>query len=397
MALPDTSVKVFTSADAGAPVLSGQAGALLAILNACLLNGFNLKSATSLTASSGTATLTANGHGFKVNQVVLVSGASDPLHNGEKRITAVTTNTITYAVDPAAAANPTGTISVKMAPLAWNSPFTGTNLAVYTSASPQSLGMLLRVDDTGTTNGRVVGYESMTDVNTGTGAFPTAQQIAGGMYWPKSGSANANVIPWYIIGDSRGFYYWSASYAGPTNNQAYLNGVCTWFGDPILLSSVDAFGTVLSGCSADRAAATSFVGECMSAAPVTTANASYNPRSFVQTGSAVACWRYPGIFSGGYSGQGGSAWAGGTLSYPNQPDNGLITTPLYTGNQGNVRAVMPGVYHSPQALAPAFNHLDLIPGQDALAGRTLQIVRTGQLNLQTPASYLFFDITGPWR
>lgn len=396
MALPDTSVKVFTSADAGARVLSGTAGALVGVLNDCLLNGYNLKSATSVTASAGTATLTANGHGFKVGQIVLVAGASDPLHNGEKKVTSVTTNTITYAVDPAAATNPSGTISVKMAPLGWNSPFTGTNLAVYTSASTQSLGMLLRVDDTGTQNGRVVGYESMTDVNTGTGMFPTAIQQSGGVYWPKSGGANSTSVPWYIVGDSRGFYYWAAPYVGAANNQAYVNGICSWFGDPILQSSVDVFGTLLTGCSSDRTTFTSFVGECLCAAP-NAPGGGYNPRSFVQTGSAVQCWRSPGIFSGGFSGQGGGGWSGTTLGYPNQPDNGLITTPVYTGNAGNLRAVLPGIFQSPQALAAAFNHLDLIPGQDALAGRTLQVVRTGQPNTVNPSAVLFFDVTGPWR
>jgi hypothetical protein len=47
---------------------------------------------------------------------------------------------------------------------------------------------------------RASGYESMSDVNTGTGPFPTAAQVAGGGYWEKS----ARPAPRRAIGSSWG-------------------------------------------------------------------------------------------------------------------------------------------------------------------------------------------------
>ncbi|CAJ0858347.1 hypothetical protein R76727_01248 [Ralstonia mannitolilytica] len=326
-----------------------------------------------------------------------MAGASDPLHNGEKKITSVTTNTISYAVDPAAATSPTGTISVKMAPLGWNSPFTGTNLAVYTSANPQSLGMLLRVDDTGTLNSRVVGYESMTDVNTGNGPFPVASQQAGGLYWPKSSQANTNATQWYVIGDSKRFFYWCA----PNNaGSAPQNGILTFFGDPILNSSVDAFGTYLLGCASDKTTTSSSVGECLGYTQWTpSAVGGYNARAYFQTGGAVQCWRLGGMGGNamGYSGGSGTTWLNSGLTYPNPADNGIILTPLYFGGAGYLRGSIPGIYHCPQNVIAAFNHLDTMVGSDALVGRTLQAVRVGAPNSSSSAGYVFFDTTGPWQ
>ena len=59
----------------------------------------------------------------------------------------------------------------------------GTNVAAYKQGTGGS-GMSLRVDNSVSAVGyaRVVGYESMTDVNTGSNAFPLESQITGGAY-----------------------------------------------------------------------------------------------------------------------------------------------------------------------------------------------------------------------
>lgn len=48
-----TAVKFFHSEMPSAPVLSGTAGSLLAILDACLVNGWGLMTATSVVVSGG--------------------------------------------------------------------------------------------------------------------------------------------------------------------------------------------------------------------------------------------------------------------------------------------------------------------------------------------------------
>ncbi|ODV42265.1 hypothetical protein AWV79_28235 [Cupriavidus sp. UYMMa02A] len=390
----DTSVKTFTSTDAGASTLSGTAGALLSVLDACLITGYNLKAASSLTASASVATLTANGHGFKVGQVVLVAGASDPLHNGEKKITYVDFNTIKYAVDPAAAAAPTGAITVKMAPLGWAKPFSGTNLAAYTSSSPQSLGMLLRVDDTGTNNARVVGYESMTDINTGSGPFPASAQVSGGAYWPKSSVANSTSRAWFLIGDGRIFYY--CSY--PNLSYPTTGGVLFPFGDIIAASSVDSYAAILGGGTADRTGANTQVSECASVAHNTASSAAvYFSREYTQFPGAKVAWRTGAMAWSNAQYSGATNYSASTLPFPNPADNGLIMCPVFVGTSG-LRGTLPGYYHTPQAAAGSFNLYDAVPGADALAGKLMLAAITG-----APASansYLgasFFDTTGPWR
>ena len=47
-----TTVKHFHSAMSGAPVLNGTAGSLIAVLDACLQDGFGLKAASGITVAS---------------------------------------------------------------------------------------------------------------------------------------------------------------------------------------------------------------------------------------------------------------------------------------------------------------------------------------------------------
>ena len=68
----------------------------------------------------------------------------------------------------------------------WTKPYTGTNVAAFRQGAGSN-GMYLRIDDTsteaGNRNARIVGYETMSDVNTGAPqSFPTAAQRAGGEY-----------------------------------------------------------------------------------------------------------------------------------------------------------------------------------------------------------------------
>jgi hypothetical protein len=56
----------------------------------------------------------------------------------------------------------------------------------------------------------------MSDVNTGTGPFPTAAQVAGGGYWEKSGAAGSTARNWIVVGDERAFYWWCVPNAATT-------------------------------------------------------------------------------------------------------------------------------------------------------------------------------------
>ncbi len=405
MASPvDTSVKHFHSAMAGAPVLTGTAGSLIALLDACLVDGFGLKSVTSLVVAGGIATMTFAGgaSAAAVNAVILVAGATPANLNGEQKVLSATATSVTFAT---AEANitATGTITFKMAPLGWVKVFTGTNLAVYKSTDPASNGMHLRVSDTGTTTARVIAYESMSDVDTGSGPFPTNAQMSGGGYWHKSNAANSTPAGWTVFGDPRSFFYHCSPFmaSGTPTYDNYTGGGLRGFGDMIpLRPSGDAYACVLSyGSSSD---------------PVSYPeqgsfdywSSSYHfamPRAYTGLGTALL------TASRGYIGT--ENYVSGldlTLgAFPSVVDGSLRLSRCFLPALGitnpTPRCEVPGVYRSPQAAVfGSFGHRSTVPGTGALIGRTLMGVTTmstsaGNAPTLTNMGVAFVDITGPWR
>jgi hypothetical protein len=207
--MPDTSVKYFHSGLTGAPVLSGTAGSLVAVLDACLVNGFAVSAVASLVVASNIATATiSGGHSAEVGSVVLVSGATPSGLNSEKKVLSVGAGNTTLTFDAPGISDQTasGTISLKLAGAGWSKEFTGTNLAAYKSNNVAGTGCRLRVDDTAGKTARVVGYETMTAISTGSGPFPTSTQRSGGSWWTKSTVADGSSRTWTLVADDRMFY-----------------------------------------------------------------------------------------------------------------------------------------------------------------------------------------------
>lgn len=405
----DTSVKHFGSfMGAGAPVLSGTAGALFAVLDACLVTGFDLKTLTALTVSGGVATATYSGaHSATSESVVLIAGVTGALSalNGEQKIiakpSAGSVQFATAASDGAAS----GTIMMKIAPLGWLRPFSGPSLGVYKSADPASFGMSLRIDDTGTTMARVVGYESMTDVSTGVGAFPRGDLIPNGGAWGKSGAANTNPVAWTLVGDGRTFYLHVAAYMGNAigTYDRFTVGALRGFGDMIALRpSGDPYACALSAYF-DATTPGNWYSYPQYG---TFDNASlqlYTPRNFAGLGSAY------GMASYCYTGQ-PSAVSGidATLgAFPSRIDGKLRLSRRYLravdASQPEPRCEVPGILTLPQNfVAGQINHRDIVPATGELAGKKLMA-----LNVGTSYSYdatganntgmTLVDITGPWR
>lgn len=382
------SVKFFLSSDAGAPSLSSAAGSLLSVLDACLLSGYNTQTASALTQASGVATMTLNsGHGFKPDQRVLVAGANEAGYNGEQVITSTTATSISYTVPAGTAATATGTINVKMAPLGWNKAFSGNNKAAYTPSVPQSLGFVLRVDDTTTGAPRVRGYESMTDVDTGVGPFPLDSQVAGGGYWAKQYSG-ANTA-WALFGDERLFYIVLCPYT----NGGF--GPVLGFGDINAQSSSDAYACMLAAGAADWSSSYYPVTGDLAYSSVNASNVFF-PRGYAQIGGAKMSY----VVSFGLNGASGSGSTGGGslgLVFPNTPDNGVLVNAVYVGHDGAIRGQMPGLYHTCQNWVASFNHGDKITGTDALLGKKLMVCRSDSPTNSNGPARVGIDITGPWR
>jgi hypothetical protein len=97
----------------------------------------------------------------------------------------------------------------------WTKPYTGTNGAVFTQgygSNEYSLRCNYNGPGAGTgKEARVYGAESFSAFATGTSLFPTAAQMANGLFVRKSGSADAVVRQWVVLADSRTMYMFIAS------------------------------------------------------------------------------------------------------------------------------------------------------------------------------------------
>lgn len=386
------TIKWYQSNQNGAPQITGQAGSLIAVLNACLLNGFNLRTLTTITRDGNVATVTADaGHGFRETDTVLIGGANETPYNGEKRIRNVTTNSFQFDVtgDPATPA--TGALTAKIAPLDWESPFTGANKAVYRSKDVTSNRLFLRIDDTSLAGDGNYGrgprtaiaqmWETLNDIDNGTGKSETL--------WRKTHNESATARPWALIGDSKRFWIavnWSESYPN--------RYVPHFFGDIASFKPGDAYGTVIAGYydfiyNWGDPASNEVLDFVHSVGTAVGNTGIWLARGYSQLGGRInAQWVSAPAANGGI----GMGWTG--LPYPNPADNGIYVMPLMVQEQTgpSLRGRLPGL------LCP----LHPIPASEPLKYEGFVIDGTTRTILVVNAAYasgntkIAFDLTGPW-
>ena len=203
------TVRVFRSTDYNAPVMNGQASptntALINVLTACLVDGYNLPAVSSITHSGAVATVTSPAHGLVGTAKVTIAGATQTEYNGTFSVTVTGTNTFTYTMSGTPASNATGTPTARLDGAGWTKPLTGTGLAAFLQGTGESWARYLRVDDTVGASARLIGYESMSDINNGAGLFPTAALLPSGAYMTKSATTDAVVRAWVLVATERWF------------------------------------------------------------------------------------------------------------------------------------------------------------------------------------------------
>lgn len=384
--------RLYLSTQPGAPTLSGTPGDLIAVLDACLVNGFGTATMSSLVVASGIATATfASGHSQIKNGVATVAGATPSGLNGDKRVLSISGSTFTYDATGISNQTATGTITAKVAAMGWTKLFAGTNKAVYKPNGAGATGFVLRVDDTGTTNGRVRGYEAMTDVDTGTGPFPTLVQVAGaGQYWQKSQTANSTTRAWKIICDDCGVYWGSAAGAS----------ICqfSYFGDIVSVKANDPYACVLHGQPGDQTGSYQFSDTaCLGYSQATGSGLGYyvaRPHNGLGGSYPMNCTA-PAI--------GVAEYASGSTSqcptpYPSPVDNGLtLVKPCLFNLVPGARGALPGLYFSPQQITAIINDQDQFPGAGDLAGKLLLACKFGHPTSAGNQGLMFFDILADWR
>lgn len=417
-------VKWMHNGFAGAPVLTNNWGSLTALLDACLVNGFNLKTVTALSRTDDTATATiGSGHGFMVDQVVLVEGCDQPSYNGEFTITAITSTTVSFRVpgEPASPATTQTGITMKIAPLGFEIAFTGTNKRAYRSPNPLSSRHFFRVDDSlpeGYTTswakfGRVTIAEGMSDVDTFVGAqapftpgAPTRNEVPTGsgttMYvgWFKwyyarqsyaetSGDNGNWGRSWVLIGDDRGFFLINSS--GYQGDWRVLHA----FTDFDSYKPGDNFASYL--IASERYQQANYTGGSY---PYQDA---YSCQSLDTTGKI--CMRDYTQLGGNVrlemlslNDQNAQSISGrtGAIPFPNGPDYGLILHPIYLRESGgHLRGVLPGMLwvHQNQP----YGHLTMIDNVIGYEDRKFLYVTIASYSSEGNSCGFCFDITGQWR
>lgn len=265
----------------------------------------------------------------------------------------------------------------------WTIAYTGTNKRAYQQGS--GLSHLLRVDDADARLSRVVGYGSMSDIDTGSNPFPTGAQISGGLYVRKSVSADSVARPWICFATETTFYLFIfgnrtgsllTSTAAPDGGDANLG-----FGT---LTNTRVSGDINASflCAGSDTSATSTTAtvdrQCLASQGTTAAqshlylNGSYNQGS----SASVSCYkRGSNINLAGQSGAISSA------PYPDPTRGAMMLFPFVVLEPtAIVRGDFPGIYFLPMSITQVGmngSHLITIDGRGDYSGRTFQRINTG--------------------
>lgn len=377
----------YTSDEANAPVLNNSNGSFVALLDAVLVNGFNLKSVTSIVVAAGLATVTCSGHQFSTGRRVQIAGATPSGLNGNQLITVVDANTFTYPTT-VSAGTATGTITAKRPSLGWTKLYSGTNKAVYQRTDAQATSMLLRVDDTGsgvatTTYARGLMVESATDVDTYSAPAPTVAQLSGGVYLPK-GTSSTTAKTWYVVGDGRTVYlmtddsnYSFASYG--TLRSAMFGDIQSF------RSGGDAYGCGISACTSTSSENVLFYN------PSPTSGSSlWLSRATNHIGSAISA-AVNGF--GGYAQQ----YGGSGPTYPSPVDGGITLNRANLVRENTaasnypIRGILRGVVQ-PFGNVGTVLHGSVISGVDGSTDSYLCVA----VGNQSTSGCVFFNITSEW-
>ena len=395
----NTTVRWFHSSMAGAPQIMGVAGELIAILDACLLTGFAVKSVSTLVVTGGVATATIpSGCDFEVYSVVNITGASIAELNGDWRVTAATGTSVSFAATGIADGTATGTMTIKRSPPpSWQKPFSTATAGAYRSTRVGGTGCYFYIDDsiTGASQYNTVrGYENMTAIDAGVRPFPVFDSTTTSFTWKKTNTTTAAQLPrkWTLVADDGLFYFlpeWSNGYAGAE---------VFFFGDLSNGAPTDFFNCVLSAEHSNPTP--SYPHHTNSVINIYSGNYYIkSPRAIdnieQSTSFSMIIMGYPltsGAQSGGLAGSAGGA-------YPSPYSAGHIfasNLPVIESVSKCVRGIMSGFMQplvNLTSLMTANNRVLLAPSETG--GDAVLLVRVSVAGIGNYA--VGFNISGSWR
>ena len=356
------TVRIYRSSDAGAPVLTGQTGTLVAVLDAILVNGYGSKPAAGWTK----AFAAANKAAYQQNAAG-ANNAAAPMY--------------LYVDDTGPGA----------------------------SSSREA---------------RVCGFETMTAITpTGTGQFPTAAQSLigfGALVVRKSNTADATVRAWTAIANGQTLYLFTETgdFTAPFAASTFM------FGDFKSYKAGDLYAVMIMGRAVENQTGQLSTFDPMQAVGGTggyTLNnkhyGHYAARSWTGLGGSIQLNKNIDMtrlgnntFNGAWTSDtalqvstGGMTYTMGRnnttcqLATPNGPDGGIWMSPVYIGHNFSFRGYMPGLW-APLHDRP-FTHNDTMTiASGPLNGKSLiaQIFPTFLGNLNSEVGQCCVEYSDTW-
>lgn len=384
-------IYVLQSTDVGAPILTGESGSLINLLDKCLVDGYGTVSIASMTRAGSVVTVnTTAAHNLQDYAAVQIGGADQAEYNGKWRVATVPgPSSFTFNIGMATPASPaTGTMTVKRAPVGFPKPFAASNKGSYRQPAGSNQHYI-DVDDNAVDSQRSAsfrGYRAMTAVGVGTEPFPTVAQRATSLV-RKNNVTGSTPRPWALIADDAFFYLLVAFNSGSPDYEINAFGECG------RLNALDMHATICEGCSANAANS----GSTPLAARYTPAGTSvYLAGDLAGSPGAVPHF-FDGMFTRTFN----------SIPFNNAPVPGAVTgdniaTPIYLMDTSaeatrQLRAKMPGMKHGLYdlpSLTQGSIRSDFVeePGRRYMAFRCM----TGSTGA-TSRGICYFDIDGPWR
>lgn len=275
-------------------------------------------------------------------------------------------------------------------PVGWTKEFSAANKAAYKMPAGTSERFLF-VDDDQTTDAsryyRLAGYDSMSAIDSGDGAWPSA----GGDWFFKAWDAGNS--PWWLIADEGFFYLVLHPYSDNGFDYSYARHPhLVAFGDAVPFNAGDQNFTVLIGGAANSNDAKYYVGGWFGYMN-TTDGSSSQTRAYAYR-SAEGSLDSPPIERFGLHGAGGNSSSSTDSATTFYASGGrLIAIPTFVAQRG-LRGVLPGL--------KAGQNVDW--GLETGRGFTFEGEATEYLAIRAQGAVSgdkrinwFIDLDGPWR
>lgn len=200
------------------------------------------------------------------------------------------------------------------------------------------------------------GFASMSDINTGEGAFPSGAQAAHGIEVYKSAGLANEMRNWTLLATESTFYL----QINATNTFNSANSIIYGFGDFTSFKPGDVYNSFIIGASDEDFYADDYFGK-KSTIEQAIDGGHYLERSYSLLNGPVLAGKHWDTYKDG-------------CTFPNPVDGSLIMSPIWLTEPGVLRGKMNGIYkvsHSSQS----FNHGDTFSGTGIYAGKLFQIMR----------------------